>query len=653
MKLKLKYNDKDYVLEDIDVGATVTTLKAAAGKATGIEPSRIRLVYMGRVLKDDQTISTYNVEDETTVHMIAKEPTFQQTSPPPQQSQPRTSSPPAAGANTQSTSQSHFSFESSGMEGGALPPEAGAALGNIFSMLGPALSGLGPALAGWQQQAAATAGRAGRSSPSTTSPQRESEPAASARQPSSQESARPAEPSQPSRASTAARDANEERVDAPPVAGIHVHIHVTLDELEALPERLERFSRRVPNTTSIHIERPDQPGMAQNVFRSVPAHLQRVWRSAGAAMGGGGAGASGATGVPAAAAELFREAASADQPRRSMRNVAQTFGMDADTSGASQSVFDLLSSELMDGADSRDMMGLIAGDWSSTRKAYLPLRKFIMTATNNNPTPDARKKLAIRTARGAGKQLTNTDTELGRELRRRQRPGVDAARHLEIAIQHAALELIDKVVDSDADAFPRNLRSVLVRHLGHTYDYVKRNFFQGGQADCDALLQMAIQRAMQKALAAKPEYAMMANMAAPMAMNVIRQWHQEYLTSHRSPNDDRNWIETPLQEPSTVQDESCTAGDEEDMLDSALEEAMEEACNAAGSSSSSRAAPQATPQASTGGAAAAFAEALGQTGIPNGENIMRMFTEAMRMQREHTPRESDLREDYTSFYKKE
>ena len=63
-------NDKRYTVE-IDPSATIADLKQAIQRESEIEPSRMRLIYSGRVLsKDEDTIEAYKIKDGNTIHLV-------------------------------------------------------------------------------------------------------------------------------------------------------------------------------------------------------------------------------------------------------------------------------------------------------------------------------------------------------------------------------------------------------------------------------------------------------------------------------------------------------------------------------------------------------------------------------------------------------
>jgi len=70
MKLSIKsFNDTKFDVE-VDEGATVLQLKEAIAASTGTAVEQQRLIFSGRVLKDADLLSSYNIKDTVTVHLV-------------------------------------------------------------------------------------------------------------------------------------------------------------------------------------------------------------------------------------------------------------------------------------------------------------------------------------------------------------------------------------------------------------------------------------------------------------------------------------------------------------------------------------------------------------------------------------------------------
>ncbi len=102
----IKCSNSDKAEIKIELSATVLQLKEKVGEALSVPAAQQRLIYKGKVLKDDLTLENYEVQDGHTVHMVkgaaaataAKTSTASSTSSvPPPNTAP--SSNPAAGAN--------------------------------------------------------------------------------------------------------------------------------------------------------------------------------------------------------------------------------------------------------------------------------------------------------------------------------------------------------------------------------------------------------------------------------------------------------------------------------------------------------------------------------------------------------------------------
>ncbi|KAG4305135.1 hypothetical protein PORY_001305 [Pneumocystis oryctolagi] len=62
-------NDKKYTIE-VDADATIEEFKQLISTKVDITPERQRLIYSGRVLKDEEKIETYKISDGHTVHLV-------------------------------------------------------------------------------------------------------------------------------------------------------------------------------------------------------------------------------------------------------------------------------------------------------------------------------------------------------------------------------------------------------------------------------------------------------------------------------------------------------------------------------------------------------------------------------------------------------
>lgn len=54
----------------VDTSSTIEDLKVIISAAADVPPERQRLIYSGKVLKDDQTVASYKIQDGHTVHLV-------------------------------------------------------------------------------------------------------------------------------------------------------------------------------------------------------------------------------------------------------------------------------------------------------------------------------------------------------------------------------------------------------------------------------------------------------------------------------------------------------------------------------------------------------------------------------------------------------
>lgn len=62
-------SDKKFIIA-IETEKTVSDLKAAIAEQTQVPAERQRLIYSGRVLKDNDTLTDSKIADGNTVHMV-------------------------------------------------------------------------------------------------------------------------------------------------------------------------------------------------------------------------------------------------------------------------------------------------------------------------------------------------------------------------------------------------------------------------------------------------------------------------------------------------------------------------------------------------------------------------------------------------------
>ena len=485
----------------------------AVAKGNGMTAGRLRLIVMGKVMRDEQLLSEFNLTDDHIVHLVVRmeAPPSPPTTTPVLPDITNFGFPPQVGTLPQQVI--NFGFAP---QVGTLPQQVGGFV-NVFSEITQAVT------------------RAMQPPPSggpTTDP-------------------------------NAPRVSHFVSQPPPPISGYVVHVHVSLAELEQLPQRLQRVQQQMAPNVVIHVQHSQSPPSNPSVpsVPSVPSafsHPTQPPRSTPVA--------------PQAVAS--KTVAPQVAPSTTAAQLArERFGID--TSTMQQGDFlDVLAGVALDSLGVQEIMRLQAGDWGPFARLRDKVAEKIRIACGGVSTPETRKQLAAKTAKELVTAL-NDELPLRSAMLQRQAPDRNVFVVLERAAFHLLEEVLEQFLDTRTEEaiWSRRLRMTMVRFIGATVQQLDRDTLRNGRADTDPLLHMCVNSGLGFAARTHPQLQPFLPMVGQMLLGTTRSWHAEYLHVHHRDADSQIFtVPVPVIVNLTPQPGADTRNDSDRLLDEALDE---------------------------------------------------------------------------------
>jgi hypothetical protein len=535
--LKVKYPSGELTVSP-EPSILIKDLKVllAAKLGDGTTADRLRLIYIGRVMADDNTLAQYGVGDGQVIHMVIKPADVTQ--------QPARPQPPADATSAPgSTAAGGMDSPTGSSDGPGVPGPGGVDMGGLFRGIFQNLQFAGPLVSaaihrgvhggGFASPAAASAAPTGDESSTgehASAPRTQSRPATPQAQSQAQQQQQhfafgiPGFPQGfPGMAGPGGRVVPPTQSAQAPL--FHVHVHVTMDELEVLPARLSSFEQRMaarqpPQHVHVHVQQHDGPVNARGAANAAAAR-PNPQTSQGQPVPG---------------------AVAAGEPRRTvLSDIARGTGLQVGPTGEPHTLQDVLSEAVSNNLDMGEVMQMMQGDWSAVERTRPQLREFIMRRTGGNPTRQLREELVEESVIDIVEAF-DRNQEVQAQVRQRARTGV-AMQPLVRAFTRLALrDIVNLVVDGPpaGTAYGVAFRNLVVRHVGHAMVYAERNVVRNGAADVDALLDVALAVVVREGTRQKPELAGLAGMASMMVLPALRNWKTEYTQRLRREHDTSN-----------------------------------------------------------------------------------------------------------------
>eukprot|EP01080_Neovahlkampfia_damariscottae_P011940 gene11940-5341_t len=464
INIKVRTLDSNELQLTVQKDMLIKDLKQLIFSRSSIPVQRQRLIFQGRVLVDEKNITEYKIDEGHVLHMVAMPEQPQQS----QQSSQSTTSSTSQSQQSQQSQQQPNQGPFGGMMMGPFSfnnPNGGSP--DINSMISSVMQGLG-----FSGNSSGGSGGlpafnfSGSSSGTGTTGQNRTVPQTSSSQTNTNQSSNTTTSNAPTQQTQQTQQTNL------PNANLTIHLHVQMNELDQLPQQLNRL-RSMVNLTSVH-----QTGSQENVQIVTETPNSTSQNNA-----------------PISQQTIMNTIRSTVQnnPNQSLTSVVDqistSLGID-DTN--ENSILDQFIKTAMDCLDMSDILQLTGGNWTVFEKTKLPLRKFLVeTLLENNKSTENQNKLIESSMKNLKESLVSHQ-EAQDFLKAQMNSSIDLVEEM-IQVSRFHLDSFFDLLLNHETSFPSKLQEIFTLFIGDIISTLAKNL-KNGETDAKKYLQISLEK---------------------------------------------------------------------------------------------------------------------------------------------------------------